>query len=95
MKPRALIFSHWTSETDLAAIFGAWPEFAGGEGYTVDLRCATSGDAVEIRLVHEEDDRWIFVASTSAGALLERALGRVSIEMARTSAIQLHTVDNA
>lgn len=93
MKPRALIFSHWTSETDLAAIFGAWPEFASGEGYTVDLRDGEEG--VEVRLVHEEDDRWVLVASTSTGALFERALGRVALELARTSAIQLHTVDNA
>jgi hypothetical protein len=95
MKPRALIFSHWTSETDLAALLRDWPEFASGEGYTVDLHCATSGDGVEIRLVHEEDDRWLLVASTNTGGLFERALGRVALEMARTSAIQLHTVDNA
>ncbi len=93
MKPRALIFSHWTSETDLAAIFGGWPEFAAGEGYTVDLRDGDEG--VEVRLVHEEDDRFILVASTSTGPLFERALGRVALELARTSAIQLHTVDNA
>lgn len=93
MKPRALIFSHWTQETDLAALLGAWPEFAGGESYNVDLR--DGDDEIEIRLVREDDDRWLLVSSNARCPLLDRVLGRVSLEMARTSAIQLHAVDTA
>ncbi len=93
MKPRALIFSHWTQETDLAGLLKDWPEFVRGEGYSVDLRQQFSGEEVELRMVHEDDQRWLLVASTGTGGLFERVLGRVALEMARTSAIQLHTVD--
>jgi hypothetical protein len=92
MKPRVLIFSYWTEETDLAALLGGWPEFAGGEGYAVDLRGAP-GEAVEIRLIHENDDRWLLLSATSMGTLFERVLGRVAIEMARSSQIHVCTVD--
>ncbi len=91
MKPRALIFSHWTHETDLAALLGGWPEFVRGEAYDVDLR--DGDDEIELRLVREDDDRWLLVSSNAACPLLDRVLGRVALAMARTSAIQLHAID--
>jgi hypothetical protein len=93
IRPRVLIFSYWTSPTDLAAILGDWPEFRGGSGYNVDLHALRSGETVEVRLVRENDDCWLLVAANATGALFERALGRITLELARTSSIQLHTVD--
>jgi len=93
MKLRAEIFSYWTFDTDLAKAMGRWKEFVSGSGYSVDLRAASTGEAVAVRLIEKDGDRWLAISSTSTGELFERALGRVALEMAKNSEIHVHAVD--
>jgi len=92
VKVRATILSYWTFPTDLAACMSGWSEFAGGDGYSVDLRSDT-GDEVAIRLVDGQDGKWAEISATSTGILFERALGRATIEMAKNSEIHVWADD--
>ena len=78
MRREIHIRSYFSLPTDLAKEMGGWPEFVNGEGYSVDLSNAATGEKVTVRLSENgEDGRFVAVASESAGALFDRVLGRV------------------
>ena len=93
MKLLAEIFSYWTSETDVAKVMAGWEEFQSGTEYDVDLLDARTNESVCVRLVHEDQDRWVAVSASSNGKLFERVLGRVAIEMAKNSEIHVRACD--
>ena len=78
MRREIHIRSYFSLPTDLAKEMGEWPEFVNGEGYSVDLGNAATGERVTVRLSENgEDGRFVAVASEDAGALFDRVLGRV------------------
>jgi hypothetical protein len=78
MRREIHIRSYFSMPTDLAKEMGEWPEFVSGEGYSVDLSNAATGEKVTVRLSQNGGDgRFVAVAADEAGALFDRVLGRV------------------
>ena len=78
MKREVHILSYFSLETDLASEMQEWPEFVSGSGYSVDLRCPTTGELVSVRLIPtDEEPDYVAVNSPGAGGLFDRVLGRV------------------
>jgi hypothetical protein len=70
------IGSYFSLPTDLAGEMRSWPEFVGGEGYSVDLRNPQTGEAVTVRYVEVDEVPWLIVDSPAAGGLFDRVVGR-------------------
>jgi hypothetical protein len=81
------IISYFSLPTDLAAALRSWPEYREGHEYDVTLCSMDGGEEVTIRFISDEDgcSDYVRVTSSSGGALFERALGRVVIELAAHS----------
>jgi hypothetical protein len=81
----ARIDSYFSLPTDLAAAMRAWPEFASGEGYHVELE--GDGERVSVCLVLPTDDdcQHVLVQGTSPGRLFHSVLGQVSYALAEHS----------
>ena len=63
-----------------------WPEFVGGEGYSVELKDVGSGEEVTVRFVEkDEDGPHVAVRSSQAGPLFDRALGQVIYALSQHS----------
>ena len=77
------IVSYFSLPTDLAAAMRDWPEFRGGEEYSVDLG-SPDGEVVTVRKV-TEDDTYVSVVGTGQGHLFDRVLGRVMHALAADS----------
>ena len=78
MTEEVTIVSYFSLATDLAGEMREWPEFVVGEGYSVDLRHAVTGESVIVRLVEaSEGPSHVSVKGTRRGALFERVVGRV------------------
>jgi hypothetical protein len=75
--PEIHIQSYFSLPTDLAAEMRDWPEFVDGNGYSVDLRDAETGEGVTVRLVDDEERPYVAVVSRASGSLFDRAVGRV------------------
>jgi hypothetical protein len=71
------IQSYFSLPTDLAGAMRDWQEFVVGEGYSVDLRDAASGEEVTVRIVDHVGEQYVVVYSPAAGRLFDRTLGRV------------------
>ena len=71
------IQSYFSLPTDLAAGMSGWPEFAGGSGYDVDLRCAATGESVSVRYVDSDRGPCVVITSEGSGSLFDRVAGRV------------------
>lgn len=69
-----------------------WPEFRGGEGYSVDLR-SEDGEAVTVRF-ESDKDKYVAVVGTGEGYLFDRVLGRVIHELgAHSDNLMVHRWD--
>jgi hypothetical protein len=73
------IVSYFSLPTDLAASMRNWPEFRGGEEYSVDLK-SEAGETVTVRL-ESDDDKYVAVVGIGDGPLFDRVLGRVVHEL--------------
>jgi hypothetical protein len=72
------IQSYFSLPTDLAGEMRGWPEFVSGEGYSVNLLSAATGEEVTVRYVEERHDSpYVIIRSSAAGQLLDRVAGRV------------------
>lgn len=71
------IVSYFSIPTDLANEMRDWKEFVSGEGYTVDLENAETGEIVTVRYVEKENDLdYVIVESSSSNELFDRVVGR-------------------
>jgi hypothetical protein len=78
MKQRFHIRTYDSIPTDLAGEMAGWPEFVSGEGYSVHLRDAGSGDEVSVTMTETENHfPTVLVEGTSRSSILDQALGRV------------------
>ena len=84
MEREVHIISYFSLETDLARELGSWPEFVAGTEYSVDLKSLDSDEAVQVRYVENEDERYVSVkgSGSGSGSLFDRALGRVVYALA-------------
>jgi hypothetical protein len=73
------IISYFSLPTDLAASMRDWPEFKGGEEYSVDLK-SEDGELVTVRFQSDED-QYVAVVGIGKGPLFDRVLGRVVYEL--------------
>jgi hypothetical protein len=72
------IVSYFSIPTDLANEMRDWKEFISGEGYTVDLKQAETGELITIRYVENEEELdYVIVDSNSPSELFDRVVGRV------------------
>ncbi len=86
MKREIHIRSYFSLPTDLAGEMRDWPEFATGEGYSVELKSADTGEAVAVKFVEkDEDGPHVVVGSENAGPLFDRVLGRVIYALSQHS----------
>lgn len=84
MKKREVhIVSYFSLPTDLAASMRDWPEYRGGEEYSVDL-ASLDGEIVTVRK-EKGDDTYVAVVGTGQGHLFDRVLGRVTHALAADS----------
>jgi hypothetical protein len=80
MKKREVhVVSYFSLPTDLAASMRDWPEFKGGEEYSVDLE-SEDGEVVTVRFESDED-KYVAVVGIGDGHLFDRVLGRVIHEL--------------
>ena len=80
------IRSYFSLPNDLAGEMRGWQEFVAGEGYSVDLKSAATGEAVTVRFVGEDEDGpYVAVRSSEAGPLFDRVLGRVIYALSQHS----------
>lgn len=79
------IISYFSLPTDLAAAMRDWPEFITGQGYSVELACPASGEAIRVRLVEEREECYVSVSSVGDSFLFEKVLGRVVYALAAHS----------
>jgi hypothetical protein len=77
MIKQVVITSYFSEPTDLAGEMRSWPEFVAGEGYSVDLMNIVTGQAVTVRLTHQDEDSFVTVSSSDAGLLFDLVVGRV------------------
>jgi hypothetical protein len=86
MRREIHIRSYFSLPTDLAGEMREWPEFRAGEGYSVELKSAESGEEVTVRFVEkDEDGAYVVVTSGNAGPLFDRVLGRVVYALSQHS----------
>jgi hypothetical protein len=77
MTKQLRITSYFSIPTDLAGEMRDWEEFVSGEGYTVDLKNAETGETVTVRYFERENDfDHVLVDSTAPGELFDRVVGR-------------------
>lgn len=77
------IVSYFSLPTDLAASMRDWPEFRGGEEYSVNLG-SPDGEVVTVRR-ESGDDEYVSVVGVGHGHLFDRVLGRVMHALAAHS----------
>ena len=82
-KRQVHIVSYFSLPTDLAASMRDWPEFGGGEEYSVDL-ASSDGEVVTVRR-ESGDDEYVAVVGIGDGHLFDRVLGRVTHALAAHS----------
>ena len=82
-KRKVHIVSYFSLPTDLATSMRDWPEFRGGEEYSVDL-ASLDGEIVTVRK-ETGDDTYVAVVGTGQGHLFDRVLGRVMYALAAHS----------
>jgi hypothetical protein len=72
------IVSYFSIPTDLANEMRNWKEYISGEGYSVDLKNAETGEEVTVRYFEKENDfDFVIVNSNIASELFDRVVGRV------------------
>ena len=77
MTNQVQIVSYFSIPTDLASEMRDWEEFVSGEGYTVDLKNAETGEIVSVRYVEKEDDfDYVIVECNFPSELFDRVVGR-------------------
>jgi hypothetical protein len=81
MTQEIIIWSFFTSETDLAAAFRDWREFVAGEGYAVELKDPQTGETVTIRYIEDWEAEHLTIQASAPGALFDRVIGRVIREL--------------
>jgi hypothetical protein len=80
------IESYFSLPTDLAGEMRSWPEFVSGAEYSVELRDATTGEQVTVKLIKDGDEQpYVSVSSVKSGILFDRVLGRVISALSRQS----------
>src|SRR5690349_16215922 len=86
MKREIHIRSYFSLPTDLAKEMRDWTEFVAGEGYSVELKSPTSGEAVTVRFIENAADApFVAVAADEAGPLFDRVLGRFVYALSENS----------
>lgn len=86
MKKQLHIRTYDSIPTDLAGEMRGWREFVTGQGYTVHLRDAQTGEEVRVWMRDEPDDfPTVVVDGPSRSALFDRVLGRVAQALAEHS----------
>lgn len=87
-----LIWSYFSSPTNLAGEVCDWQEFVSGQEYSVDLKSITTGEKVSVRLVEEWEDSYVLVSSPNSGELFDRVVGRVIFALSEnTDYLQVRT----
>ena len=71
------IYSYFSLPTDLAAEMRDWPEFVGGQDYSVELCNRVTNETVTVSFSEEERDHFVRIYSPEADSLFDRVAGRV------------------
>ena len=85
MTQQLIIESYFSLPTDLAGEMSNWPEFVSGEGYSVDLKDSSTGVAVTVRLMEENESFYVTIDSPVTSQLFDQVAGRVINALAAKS----------
>jgi hypothetical protein len=79
------VMSHFSLPTDLALVMSQWPEFHSGAEYTADLFSLDGTEQVTVRLIENDEERYVAIRSDRGTSLFFRVLGAVIYALGKDS----------